>query len=256
MQRSGKIVRHPSMPSLRFRSVELFVALVTFAVLSAPLRAQLQTFHISGTIRTPNDSILPGANVTFDGAGATKTVSANNAGFYEADLPVGLYTMTAQSPTQRQLQKYQRPLFRVAASTSLTLNITLDLAEPNCDPVMSVSGHALTLDEYRNACGGWDFIPIPSSENIPFQLFIRYGGRRLSEGGYIYSDRKLPDGKETLVFVAYNLFTLRAERVVYDAQHRILKATGNVIVMPEQGTTHRADSMSFRMENGQATLLQ
>jgi hypothetical protein len=237
----------------------LFVALVTFAVLSshsAPLRAQLQTFHISGTIRTPTDSLLPGANVTFNSAGATKTVSTNNAGFYEADLPVGLYTMTAQSVTQRQLQKYQRPLFRVAASTNLTLNITLDLAEPNCDPVMSVSGHALTLDEYRNACGGWDFIPIPSSENIPFQLFIRYGGRRPSEGGYIYSDRKLPDGKETLVFVAYNLFTLRAERVVYDAQHRILNATGNVIAIHEQGTTHRADSMGFRIENGQATLLQ
>jgi hypothetical protein len=59
-------------------------------------------------------------------------------------------------------------------------------------------------------------------------------------------------GVEIPVFVAYNLFTLRADRVVYDVQSRTLEATGNVVAENADGTIQRADSMKFRVENGEA----
>jgi lipopolysaccharide export system protein LptA len=57
------------------------------------------------------------------------------------------------------------------------------------------------------------------------------------------------------VFVGYNLFTLRAEHVVYDGKNRTLQAKGKVVVINEKGETQRADSMTFRVENGEATAL-
>jgi hypothetical protein len=54
------------------------------------------------------------------------------------DLPIGLYTMPAE-PSGQYLE-YRRPLFRVASSTSLTFNITLQLARQTCDLVSPVGG--------------------------------------------------------------------------------------------------------------------
>ena len=40
---------------------------------------------------------------------------------------------------------------------------------------------------------------------------------------------------QTPVFVAYNLFSLQADKVTYDAQKRTIEATGNVIAVSESG---------------------
>jgi hypothetical protein len=79
--------------------------------------------RIQGAIRYYNDSPVPGAAVTFEGDNISKTVSADKNGFYETDLPVGLYTMTAQDLSKWHY-KYLRPPFRVASSTGVTLNVT------------------------------------------------------------------------------------------------------------------------------------
>jgi lipopolysaccharide assembly outer membrane protein LptD (OstA) len=71
----------------------------------------------------------------------------------------------------------------------------------------------------------------------------------------MYDSEWIP-GRKFPVFVAYNLFTLHADFVSYDEEGKTLKATGNVIVERTDGTTQRADSMSFRLENGLATPLQ
>jgi hypothetical protein len=55
--------------------------------------------------------------------------------------------------------------------------------------------------------------------------------------------------------VAYNLFTLQADHIVYDVQRSTLEAMGDVVVENADGTTQRADSMTFKIENGEATLL-
>jgi lipopolysaccharide assembly outer membrane protein LptD (OstA) len=58
------------------------------------------------------------------------------------------------------------------------------------------------------------------------------------------------------VFVAYNLFSLQADKVKYNAHSRTLEASGNVVVMNESGVTQRAESIKLKIESGQAIPLQ
>jgi len=60
----------------------------------------------------------------------------------------------------------------------------------------------------------------------------------------------------TPVFVAYNLFSLQADKVSYDVQKRTIEASGNVIAVNESGASQRADSMALKIENGQVTPLR
>jgi lipopolysaccharide assembly outer membrane protein LptD (OstA) len=55
--------------------------------------------------------------------------------------------------------------------------------------------------------------------------------------------------------VAYNLFTLQADRVDYDVQNRTLEATGNVATVSPNGVTQHADSLTFKFANGEASRL-
>lgn len=210
---------------------------------SAPPTTRLQTFHIRGTIRTaahPGDYVQ-GAKVTFAGQNARKTISTNKQGFYEVDLPVGTYTMDVE-PSEESLQEYQRPLFRVALPTSLTLDVILD-PQIFCDPGVPAPGH---VPADYSPCREVDLFSVPSEDGIPFQVLIRCFARWKTESGYAYGAVNNP------VFVAYNLFTLRADHVTYDVQAKILRASGRVVTTNSDGATQRADSMAFKIENGQA----
>lgn len=240
--------------------VSLVVHLLACATVfgqSAPPATRLQTFHVHGTIRRGYDgSTVPRVKVNFKSENISETVSTDRRGFYEADLPVGTYTMGAE-PVANTLQNYERPLFRVASPTSITLDVLLDALE-GCDDCAWVEP-------------GHNSFPVPSEDGIPFQIFIRFGGRRTTEGGYVYSaawkpisgepsymDRSgwsPPPGLDTPVFVAYNLFTLRADQVTYDVKARIVRAVGHVVVANPDGTTLRAESIAFRIENGEASPL-
>jgi hypothetical protein len=221
---------------------------------SATPGTKLQTFHVSGTIRAFNDSAVRGAEVTFESQKSSVTVSSDMSGFYEANLPIGLYTMTAK-PAERSLQRYRRPLFRAASAINLTFNISLDPIGPFCDIRKPVPGQPLAADDGVRICGGADSFPAPSQDEVPFDLFIQYQTRRPINRGYTYdTDAYLP-GPQSAVFVAYNLFTLQADRVVYSVQGRMLEATGNVVATKADGGTQRAGSMTFKIENGEATQL-
>jgi hypothetical protein len=190
-------------------------------------------------------------------------VSADKNGFYETDLPAGIYTMTAQDLSKLHY-KYVRPPFLVASSTGVTLNVTF-YAGLSCDL------KSPTPEDVRNACEGIDIFPIPSKDNVPFQISIQYSSRRPTDRGCEYSGLKIsvrpigrgddysspktPADLKIRVFVAYNLFTLQADEVVYNVQSQTLKATGHVVVENADGTTHSADAMTFKIENGQATPL-
>jgi hypothetical protein len=165
-----------SVRLVKFTSITMLVALLPCVVLfgqSASPTTQLQTFHIRGTIRAFNDSAVPGAEVTFESQKISTTVSSDKSGYYEANLPVGLYSMTAK-PVDRYLQRYRRPLFRVASPTSLTFNITLDTAGPFCDIKKPVLDQPLPADDGVRICGGADSFPVPSQDGVPFDLFIQY----------------------------------------------------------------------------------
>jgi len=231
-----------------------------------------QTFHVHGTVsRTDDGSFVPGVRVEFEGEKTNKTVSPDQKGRYEAELPVGLYTMTVQ-PLSPALLIYKRPLFRVATSTNIVFDVFLDAYEKRtCEITNPPPGNQISdRDRVKNACGGLDMFPLPSEDGA-FQLLIRFGNRKPTDSGYVYSApvdlSALPEpsyvyrngrNPPTLgppVFVAYNLFTLRADHVIYDERNRTLRAKGNVVVAQADGATQRADSMIFKLENGQASLL-
>jgi hypothetical protein len=240
---------------------------------SATPTIQPQTSHIHGTVRsTIDDSAVAGVKVTFETQKGTKIVSTNRRGIYETDLPVGLYTMTVQ-PLDPALLTYKRPLFRVVSSTNLVFDISFDRYDKiTCEIWNPPPGNQISdQDRMKNACGGVDVFPLPSEDGAAFQLLIRFGTRNPTDSGYVYSapwdfsaipepsyvyrSGRNPPTLGAPVFVAYNLFTLRAEHVVYDEKNRTLQANGKVVVINEHGETQRADSMTFRVENGEATAL-
>jgi lipopolysaccharide assembly outer membrane protein LptD (OstA) len=55
------------------------------------------------------------------------------------------------------------------------------------------------------------------------------------------------------IFVAYNLFTLQADEVVYDVKSQTLEASGNVVAESSDGTAEHSDSMVFKIKNGKVT---
>lgn len=252
------------MRLVKSASMTMLMALLACAVLigqSVSPITQLQTFHIDGTIQDYDGVPASGAEVTFQGDKISKTVKADERGFYEAVLPVGLYTMNTLYTTNplnpsiplslqkapRSTKNYRRPLFRVSSPKKVTLNLTFD-AQVSCEPGFP-SGHIPTADEWEHACGGTELSSIPSDDNTPFQLSIRYRGWRRDDRGFTYWGYRIP---HVPVFVAYNLFTLQADKVVYDIKNGTLEATGNVVVETSDDTVQHGNSMIFKIENGEA----
>jgi hypothetical protein len=200
----------------------------------ASLPTRPQTFHVRGTIKDPLAGVIPGVKVTFQSELLTMTVTTNNVGVYEADLPLGDYTMTARGP--RGFRFYRRPLFHVTSQATVALNATL-------------------LVGRTDTCGGEELIPIPSGDGLPFKLSVRYGSRTTVGSTYSYIGEKTPQ-YEAPVFAVYNLFSLQADKVTYDVEKRTMEASGNVVAVNELGTSQRADSMVFKIENGQVAPLR
>jgi hypothetical protein len=174
----------------------------------------------------------------------SKAVTTNNVGAFEADLPLGDYTMTAQS---RGFRFYRRPLFRVASP----VNVRFDIVLPVGKNINRIEVGETGPPSY---CGEESF-SAPSKDGTPFQLYIRYGGLRSTTGetrDYSGDKTKYDDP----VFVAYSLFSLQADRVIYDVKERTIKARGNVVVANESGGTRRADSMIFKIDDGRVALLR
>lgn len=228
------------------------VLLVCISVSAQSAPNHSRTFRVHGTIRTFTGSIVPRAEVTFKGEQITKTVSSDSRGRYEAELPVGAYTMTA---SWSGVEKYRRPQFRVESARAITLSITFYPDAPNCDPVFSrlaspdgtPKSPAPTQDDYNDVCGGQDSLPIPSEHGLTFDLLIQYSNRKRADDENTYGhDARGP------VFVAYNLFSLEADRVIYDVKSRTIAASGNVLVGDGSEKMQHFDSISFRIEDGKA----
>lgn len=116
------------------------------------------------------------------------------------------------------------------------------LASPDGTP----KSPAPTQDDYNDVCGGRDYLPIPSEHDLTFDLLVQYSNRQRADGKNTYRhDARGP------VFVAYNLFSLEADKVTFDVKNRTIAASGNVVVADGSGTTRHADSMGLRIEDGQ-----
>jgi hypothetical protein len=237
---------------MRFAAVVVLAASLITPVLfdqTASLAANPQTFEVKGKITDQMGAFVRGARVTFHGDHLNKIVATNDVGVYETDLPLGVYTMTAE---RNGFRTYRRPLFRVTAPTSLTLDVILTL------PVITDS-FAVSSPKGAADCSNGDpsldlgaiFLDsIRSKDGTPFQLYIRYTSATVINGSCIYTGRTSP--YEDTVFVAYNLFSLQANRVVYNAKLRTIEATGNVVAVNELGVKQRSETMTLKIEDGKA----
>lgn len=232
-------------------TTQLAVLLCCYAVLgAAQSAAESQTFHVQGTITDLNEGVIPGAKVSFHSNLMTKEVATNDEGVYEADLDLGTYTMTVQS---HGFHLFHRPPFRITSPTRIIFDATL-LVAGSCDVrVSNNSGAPPTADELEEGvrlfCAREESFPVSSVDGVPFEVYVHYGNRTAVNGTYTYTSQ---EHLARQVFVAYNLFSLLADYVVYDAAHRTLEARGHVVVTRETAATERADSISFKVENGQA----
>lgn len=201
-----------------------------------------QTFHAQGIVTDPLGALVPGAEVTLSSDQLTRTTTTNAHGKYEIDLPFGGYSMKAEG---RGFRTYRRPLFLVRLPVNLTFDVTL--------PVGKIVDRVVVgeLDQPFNYYGE-EFLPVPSKDGVPFQLYVRYTRRASIDGclDYTGGDREDP------VFVAYNLFTLQADHVSFDVERKTLRANGNVVVSDGTGTTQQAKSISLSIENGHTTSLR
>ncbi len=211
-----------------------------------------QTFHVKGKITDPDAGGIPGAKVAFQSKLLDKIVTADNEGAFEADLTLGDYTMMAKG----QFLMTRRIQFRATSARAQTVNGTAYPVRQTCDLVWG-SNREQNAELARDNCGGEDSFPVSSDAGVPFQLYIQFPKRRPNDGGYVYNSVKETTGDVvTPVFVEYNFFSLQANEVAYDAKNSTIKASGNVVVVDESSSTKRADSMTFKLENGRAMPLR
>jgi hypothetical protein len=231
----------------------LFVVLLLCGSLSGQTSApvtQPQTYHIRGTITDPIEAVIPRVKVTFQGEQQRKTVTANDVGVYEVDLPIGDYTMTAQMAGFRP---YRRPLFRVRAPADMMFDVRLQIGRCGDMVITNSSGRPPTDAEIYAAtesCRHEDLFPL-SPRRDQLQLSIQYETRAETANVFSYSGAS----REDPVSLAYNLFSLRADRVVYNAREKTLEAQGNVVMEDEPGK-RRADAIAFRLEGGRPKQLR
>jgi hypothetical protein len=211
------------------------------------LAPQPQTFHVTGTITDPNGAVIAGAKVRFQREQAKTIVVTSGSGVYEADLSLDDYTMAAEVAYFRP---YRRPLFRVSTRINLIFNIVLSVAS-SCDVVIvgPATGQDWAAAE-EEFCLHEEFFQASSTDGVPYQVYIRYVKRSAVGDRHTYTSQKFPN--EDRVFLAYNLFSLQADKVSYDEKSRIVEASGNVVVEDESGTSGPADHASFKMVEGRA----
>jgi hypothetical protein len=236
-------------------SVSLTVLLLCSTAFGQPATAATQTFHVRGAITDQSGGVIPAAKVAFQNTQFDKIVTTNERGFYEADLPFGNYTMTAQVVG---FKLYRRPLFRVTSTETIVFDFTLPV-QPTCDlTVVRTDGGTATPEDLKAAekefCLREDSFSVPSSDGVPFQVWIRYVKHTAFGHRYFYTGKKTPN--DDPVIVAYNLFSLRADEVTYDTKSRTISAVGNVVAVDEAGITQRVDAMNIKFENGQATAVR
>jgi hypothetical protein len=198
------------------------------------------SFHVHGTI-TSHESPASATPIVFQGEKTAKTVTTDAQGFYEVELPVGSYTMSVPLGQGRAHYNYLlRPLFRGTDSANLVFNSTLD------------------------AAGGTENMSVAAEDRTPFRLLVRYGDLSLGFTGtrWYHGYHALPEELHGLIFrtpmgglvrVEYNLFTLRADRVIYHKRQKMIEAKGSVVFENGTGKDQRAETMLLRIANGTLT---
>lgn len=204
-------------------------------------------FRLYGQVKGANRVRLEKVKIAVNGRGFEKDVSPDSKGLYSIDLPLGRYSIEATLPDERIYYfPYKRPLFQVVRPGSLVIDITLRAAG-SCDigfvsggvrinsSELSQQDQAAIQSQMKNSCGGTDSFALPSKTHVPFEVVIDYSQRDSTrEPEFTYEGR---------ISVAYNLFTLTANTVVYDSPGACSTHVKDKVISQEDG-------VSFRLKDG------
>jgi hypothetical protein len=191
---------------------------------------------------------IPRSEITFSGDHFKKTIVVDEKGFYQAELPVGFYKMTARGPIVGAigLNPYTRS-FQVEAPANLVINASLGLERTTCDAVAYGDTPQQLIESRKDACGGDDIVPMPARDGTPFELLIRYPARQLERYGFLY------EGNErNPIEVSYNLLFLRADQVIYVAKQHEIVASGHVAIEDSSGKTQHSKNVHLMFQDGVA----
>jgi len=244
----SRIVRRCTL--FRFAVLLLLPPLFGQAV---PPATQPTTFHISGTISAPWNA--HSFAVVFEGA-SPKTVVTDEAGVYDANLPLGVWTMTlvAHGPDGKIFTNttyYRRPPFRVTAPTNLVFDISFPPSMLCTMLVFGPDGGPPTQEQRGHVkawCAGEEFFSVPS-DSVPFEVHL-WGGTKFGACSWVNDH----GGVCKRAFATYNTMSVQADDITYDPGESILEAQGNVVTQDESGE-HKAPSMTFFVHDGQAILM-
>jgi hypothetical protein len=218
-------------------------------LLCAPLSAQSAAnappaaqFQISGTTRQCGKPVPRRWWVRFDGNPplTSKTVKTDNNGVYETDLPFGAWTMTLRSAPDDTTEFARARQFQVSASGRLVFDIYLR------PPIAcSVRG---TSEQRAGACWGEQFFEVPTAAGVPLEIDLFGLYQYENPCGAVEAKSRHRE------FATYNLLSIEADHVAYHPSEKILEAGGDVLMQDESGE-HKADSVAFKIQDGQAIQL-
>lgn len=122
------------------RSIKRFVPLICFSITAA---FGQDIGRISGIVQDPTGAVIPGATVTAQevGTGFSRTAVTSETGAY--GLPSLRPTVYAISAEASGFKKFSQPRVEVLASSSVTLNITLEVGAVS--EVIEVQGSAVQV---------------------------------------------------------------------------------------------------------------
>jgi hypothetical protein len=172
-------------------------------------------------------------------------VKVNKAGVYEADVPLGVYSVSAFEMSHPRR-------IRVMSPTSVVVNIYLP-TPVGCDLVIVPRPGESPTPEQQEAerirtCYGEEHHSLPSRDGESFEV-------DLSGLGGASGCPHVKGNKAHREFATYNLFSVQADRVTYHPAEQTIEAQGNVVFRNENGE-HTATSATFHVQDGQAVVVR
>jgi hypothetical protein len=207
-------------------TINLFLGILFMSTMAATGSAQ-SPGHVKGTIVDSNGAVVTNVTVAFKTNGQTRKVVTNQEGYYEIELPIGLYRVTTHVPG---FCASQRALFRVQPSSNILLNLTLTVCPLAHFLKMDKSGRyvgeeARYIDPFES-----ESFRIRTSSGARLNLLIRYGQHHRMNGTVEYQGTKVVNGVPSGVTISYDVLTIVADKVRLNKKTLLLQAEGNVIV--------------------------
>ena len=191
-----------------------------------------------------NRALVVGTQVIFESGRVRREVITNDEGFYEVELPPGVYSVTTYKLGFCPLR---RATFTVEPDRVMLLNIRLNV----CALV-----HGARLKDGKWVEEAWqtdgsktESFLLKRKQGSLGELFIRYATRREHKGHIEYSGTE--DEMPGRVVVTYNLLTIWADKVSYDKKKHVLLAAGNVYIEEDRRSygSYRSAEFNFKSDD-------